>query len=83
MTTNHNQDLYKKREALYLIQNKLATTTNEVERKALLAKQAKLQKELVAALEKNDPTRKYCVDNKCSDMKSLTTNLPKHIKHLP
>ncbi len=83
MTTNHNQDLYKKREALYLIQNKLASTTNEKERKALLAKQKKLQEELVAALEANNPARKYCTDNKCTDMKNLTTNLPKHIKHLP
>ena len=83
MTTNHNQDIGKINAALYLVQNKLAFTTNEAERKKLLAKQKKLNDELRLALEKNDPTRKYCTDNKCTDMKNLTTNLPKHIKHLP
>lgn len=75
----NNQDLYKKREALYLLQNELATATED-KRAALLEKKKKLEAELVDALKKNNPTRTYCSDNKCTDMKNLTN---KHVKHLP
>ena len=73
-----NQDLYRKREALYLLQNKLATA-QEDDRAKLLEQKTKLENELKDMLEKFASGRQYCTDNKCSDMKQLTT----HVKQLP
>lgn len=82
MTANaNNQTLGKKRQEMYVEQTKLAAATTEAERKTILAKLRKLDKELRELVEKFDPTRQYCNDNKCSEMKSLTTKT--HIKHLP
>jgi len=73
-----NQELYKKRADLYLIQTKLASA-NEDQRKELIAEKSRLETELKSMLEKFASGRQYCNDNKCSDMKQLTTR----IKHLP
>ncbi|MBX9878053.1 MAG: hypothetical protein K2Y22_06295 [Candidatus Obscuribacterales bacterium] len=75
--SNNNQNLYKKRDALYRIQAKLAGQLSEKEREALLAQKKKLEAELAQAVVKNSPDRQYCIDHKCSEMKQL-----KHVRHL-
>lgn len=78
--TNSNQDMYKKRDALYRLQAQLADPKLTAEKqKELLEQQTKLEAELVDALKNNLPERRYCVDHKCNDFKQLTQQ--KHIKH--